>query len=102
LLEEGRSVVEDEVDTAQLLESLKTTAGSETLSEVTLEAVDIAGFSKGQLVFVIGGNLSQLSLDRGVIDIKTSQFGERASSFLVFSLLDVEPRSLGKDEQTGE
>jgi hypothetical protein len=102
VLEERRSIVEDEVDTAQLLESLKTTTGSETLSEVSLEAVDVAGLSKGHFVFVVGSNLSQLGLDRGVIDSKTSQFGESTSSFLVLALLDVESRSFGKNKQTSE
>jgi hypothetical protein len=102
LLEEGSSIVEDEVDTTQLLESLKTTTGSKTLAEVSLEAVDVAGLSKRHLVFVVGGDLSQLGLDRGVIDIKTSQFGESASSLLVLALLDVESRSFGKNEQTSE
>jgi hypothetical protein len=102
LLEEGSSVVEDEVDTAQLLESLKTTASSETLAKVTLEAVDVAGLSKGHFVLVVGGDLSQLGLDGGVIDRKTSQLGERASSLLVLALLDVESRSFGENTQTSE
>jgi hypothetical protein len=45
-LEERCTVVEDEVDTTQLLESLKTATGSETLAEISLEAVDVAGLSK--------------------------------------------------------
>jgi hypothetical protein len=54
-LEERRTIVEDEVDTTQLLESLKTTTGSETLAKIALEAVDVAGLSKGHLVLVVGG-----------------------------------------------
>jgi hypothetical protein len=102
LLEEGSSVVEDEVDTTQLLECLKTTTGSETLAEVSLEAVDVAGLSKGHLVFVVGGDLSQLGLDRGMVDRKASQFGESASSLLVLALLNVESRGFGENDQTSE
>jgi hypothetical protein len=102
LLEERRTIVEDEVDTTQLLESLKTTTGSETLAKVALEAVNVAGLSKRHLVLVVGSYLGQLGFDRGVIDIKTSQFGESASSLLVLALLDVESRSFGKNDQTSE
>jgi hypothetical protein len=51
---------------------------------------------------VVGSNLGQLGLDRGVIDIKTSQLCESAGGFLVFALLDVESGSLGKYDQTSE
>jgi hypothetical protein len=102
LLEERCAVIEDEVDTTQLLESLKTTTGSETLAKIALEAVDVAGLSKRHLVLVVGSDLGQLGLDRGVVDIETSQFGKSASSFLVLALLDVESRSFGKDYQTSE
>lgn len=102
VIEEGSSVVEDEVDTSQLLKSLKTTTGGETLTKVALEAVDVAGLSEGQFVLVVGSDLSQLGLDSRVIDIKTSQFGERASGFFVLTLLDVESGCLGKNEETTE
>ena len=98
VLEEGSSVVEDEVDTSQLLKSLKTTTGGETLAKVALEAVDVAGLSEGQFILVIGSDFSQLGLDSGVIDVKTSQFGERASGFFVLALLDVGSGGLGKNE----
>lgn len=102
ILEERRSIIEDEVDTAQLLESLKTTTGSEALAEVALKAIDVAGLAEGHFVFVVGGDFSQLGFDGRVIDRKTSQFGERASSFLVLALLDVESRGLGKNQQPTE
>ena len=102
LLEERSSVVENEVDTGQLLKGLKTTTSSETLAKIALEAVNVGGLSEGQFVLVVGGDLSQLGLDSGVIDIETSQLGERASGLFVLALLDVESRGLGKNEQTTE
>jgi len=41
ILEELSTVVEDEVDTSQLLQTLEQTSGQETLSNATLEAVDV-------------------------------------------------------------
>lgn len=74
-LEEGRAVVENEVDTSELLESLKSTTSEETLAEVSLEAIKVAGLAERHFVLVVGNNLAELLDDSGVINIQATKTG---------------------------
>jgi hypothetical protein len=76
VLEEACAVVEDEVDASQLLETLKKTAGCETLAKVALEAVEVGSLAERQFVLVVGSNLSKFLNESGVFDIKLAQLGE--------------------------
>lgn len=76
VLEEGGTVVEDEVDTSKLLQGLKTASGGKTLAHGALEAIDVRRFAQAQLVFVVGFDLGKFLDQRGVGDIKTSESGQ--------------------------
>jgi hypothetical protein len=75
VLEELGTVVEDKVDTGQLLESLEETSSKKTLSKVTLETLDVAGASNAHLVFMVRTNLGKFRKQGRVIARETSEFG---------------------------
>ena len=102
VLEEGSSVVEDEVDTSELLKRLKQATSCKTLSKVTAEAVGVSGLSKRQLVLVVGSDLSQLLNKGGVVNVKTAKSRKRLGSIFWATLLDEPTRSLGKPDATDE
>jgi hypothetical protein len=102
ILEERRSVVEDEVDTSELLKGLKSATSEKALSQVTAEAVEVGGLAKRQLVLVVGSDLSQLLNESGVLNIKAAKSGKRLSSLLGAALLDEPARSLRKPDATDE
>lgn len=73
ILEVLGAVVEDEVDTSQLLEGLKSTAGEKTLANSALEAVRVASFRNAHLIAVIGLNLSKFLNKRWVSRVETAE-----------------------------
>lgn len=102
VLEEGSTIVEDEVDTSELLKRLECATSRKTLSKVTTEAVGVSGLAKRQLVLVVGSDLSQL-LDKGrVVNIKTAKGRKRLGGLFWVALLDEPTRSLGKPDATSE
>lgn len=54
----------DEIDTAELLESLQCTSCRETFADGAFEAVNVGSFAQAQLIRVVGLNLSEF-LDEG-------------------------------------
>jgi hypothetical protein len=98
----GKWELTDEVDTSKLLETLKETTSRKTLSKVALEAVEVGGFAQGQLVLVVGGDLSELLNQSRVVEIEPPQLGERLGSLLRATLADVPAGSLGDEGTTNE
>lgn len=92
------AIVEDEVDTSELLESLETHAGELALEHGAAEAVDVAGSALGHLVVVVGLDLGNLGDDGLVVGRETAELAERPGGLVHLSLLDEESRSLGKDQ----
>lgn len=87
-------VVEDEVDTGELLESLDTESGesAETVSVLTLEAVEVRRRSERASVVNLRSDFSVLLGDLGRVDIDTEDASESDLSLLVLA---------GSDEVTG-
>lgn len=54
----------DEIDTAELLQSLQCTSCRETFANGAFEAVNVGSFAQAQLIRVVGLNLSEF-LDEG-------------------------------------
>lgn len=101
-LEERGAVVEDEVDTSELLKSLEEASSRKTLAKVAAEAVEVGGLAQGHLVLVVGHDLTEL-LDNGwVVDVQSAESGERLGGTLGVATLDVHARSLRKDEHAEE
>lgn len=100
VLEEGSTVVEDEVDTSKLLERLQQTTSRKTLSEGALEAVGIGGLSERELILVVGNDLTKFFNDSWVVNGKTTETGKGAGGFFWLALLDQEARSLWQNEHT--
>ena len=98
VLEEGCSVVEDEVDTGKLLERLKQATSQQALAEVATEAVEVRGLAERHFVLVVGSDLSELLDEGGVLDIKAAEGGERLGSLFRATLLDEPAGSLGKPD----
>ena len=103
LLEEGGTVVEDEVDARQLLEHLQKHA-DEHAAEVAAgaqaaEAVGPAGLRDGQLVLVVGLDLGQLVLEVVAADWLAAQPRQRRHGVLHAALLDVPAGRLGQQEE---
>lgn len=96
----GLTVVENEVDASQLLQSLEGHAGELALDHVPTEAVDIARLAEAHLVLVVCPNLSQLGSDGRVIRRETSKVSEGLGGLLPLALLDKVPRRLGEDEHS--
>jgi hypothetical protein len=101
-LEERGAVVEDEVDTSELLESLEEAASCETLAKVAAEAVKVRGLAQGHLVLVVGHDLAELLDNGGVVDVQSAESGKRLGGTLGVATLDVHARSLREDEHAEE
>ena len=102
ILEEGSTVVEDKVDTGQLLKSLETATSRETLAKIALEAVEVSSLAEGELVLVVRSNFSKLLNKSGVLDVQLAELGQRLSSLLRATLLDVPARGLGDEDAADE
>ena len=105
--QEGGGVVEDEVDTSPLLHHLH--GGTEDgLAQVGVRLPDGAAEAvgpalvpaacgdDGALVFLVGNNLRELSLDVLAVLGLTTQSGERGASLLDATALDEVSRGVGK------
>jgi hypothetical protein len=101
-LEEGSAVVEDEVDTGELLKSLEETSSCETLAKVAAEAVEVAGLAEAHLVLVVGHDLAELLDNCRVVGRESAESGERLGGPLWLAALDVHARSLGQEKHTEE
>lgn len=87
VLEELSTVIEDKVDTGQLLESLEETSSKKTFSKVTLETFEITGASNAHLEFMVCADLGKFLKQSRVIAGKTSEFGQTPDgTFVVVSL----------------
>ena len=102
VLEEGCSVVEDEVDTSELLKGLEGATSEKALAQVTAEAVEVGGLAKGHLILVVGSNLSQLLNKSRVVNIEAAKGRERLGSLLCAALLDEPARGLRKPDAADE
>jgi len=93
ILEVLGSVVKDEVNTGQLLQTLEEATSHEALADVTLEAIEIRGFRQAHLVAVVGLNLGELLDESRVGDVETAELAESAGRGFVLVLLDEVARS---------
>lgn len=97
VLEELSTVVEDEVDTGQLLESLETTSGQEPLPHLRGETIGIGRFSERHLILVDSLNLVEFREEGRVVDRKRAETAHGLCGALEIILLDEEARSLRED-----
>lgn len=86
--EELRAVVEDKVDTGQLLQSLEETSSEKTLAKAALEALGVTGRADTHLVFVVGLDLGEFIDDSGVVSGETAELGKTLDGALVVVSLD--------------
>lgn len=98
VLEELSTIVEDEVDTGQLLECLKTTSCQEPLDHVGGEAVGIGRLAERHLVLVDGLDLVKLGNDGRVIWWQRPKTAHGLCGTLEIVFPDEETGSLGEDE----
>lgn len=85
---EEKKIAYDEIDTAELLESLQCTSCRETFADGAFEAVNVGSFAQAQLIRVVGLNLGEFLDEGGVVSGKSSQLGKRSNGFVVFILFD--------------
>jgi len=80
-------VVEDEVDAGELLKSLntETSHGTETVSVLRSEAVEIRGRTQGSSVVDLGSDFSVFFSDLRRVDVDTENAGERSLSLRILS-----------------
>lgn len=90
------SVVEDEIDTTQLLQCLKQTTSKQTFADRALEAVHVAGFAQRHLKLMVGTDFSEFLDQAGVVSGETTKLGKCLDGLFVIALADVETRSLGQ------
>ena len=86
--EELRAVVEDKVDTGQLLQSLEETSSEKTLAKAALEALGVTSRADAHLVFVVGLDLGEFIDDSGVVSGETAELGKTLDGALVVVSLD--------------
>lgn len=110
LLEEGGTKVENEVDTSPLLHHLERGTKNSTaevggsLEERTAEAVEPAVEvatlgDDGDLVLVVGNNLSKLVLDVVGVGTVASKAGQNTSGLVELALANEVTGGLGEEEQ---
>lgn len=92
------TIVENEVDASQLLESLEGHSGKLALDHVSTEAVDVARLSEAHLVLVVRANLSELGGDGWVVGREPSKVPQSTGGLLPLALLDQITRRLGQNE----
>jgi hypothetical protein len=96
------SVVEDEVDTRQLLQGLQQASGQEPLAQGTLEALNVRRFAQRHLVDVVGLDLVKLFDDGRVVYGQTTESSETLCGLLVSIHLDQISRGLREKEESVE
>ena len=112
VLEEDGTVIEDEVDTGQLLPRLNEDTSECTEEDLVVagaEAVEIRGLAQLLLLFERNADFVQFGLELRVVRRKGNKSGESAGSIIVASLLDEpsgrlweEDHSNGKDKPPNE
>lgn len=66
-MNDGKKIAYDEIDTAELLQSLQCTSCRETFANGAFEAVNVGSFAQAQLIRVVGLNLSEFLDEGGVV-----------------------------------
>ena len=99
VLEVLRSIVEDEVDSGKLLQSLERTAGQKTLANSALKAVEIGSLRNAHFVAMIGFNFAKLFNQLRVGHIEASESAKRLCSLVMFVLLDQKSWGFGQEQQ---
>lgn len=102
LLEELCAVVEDEVDTSELLENLDTAANKETLAVDTTKKVGIGSLANGKLILVVGLDLGDFGSNGFVVLRELAETSEGLGGTGQIVLLDKVTRSLGENKHTGD
>lgn len=99
ILEKLSAIVENKVDTGQLLKSLEQASSQKTLSKITLETFNVAGTSNAHLVVVVCLDLGKFREQSGIIFRETSELGKTLYGACVIVLLDQVAGGFGEDEQ---
>lgn len=76
MLEEGSTVIEDKVYASELLKTLKSASGEESLAKISLEAVKVGSLAQRQLILMVCDNLGQFLNNGWVVNVETSEAGE--------------------------
>lgn len=98
-MEEKTHVVEDEVDTGELLPGLDEDTGEGTEPDLVVtraEAVDVATLAECLLGFKVGTDVVELDLEFGIGFGETSEARQGTSSIGVAATLDQPTRRLKK------
>lgn len=98
ILEELSTVIDDEIDTGQLLEGLEAATCEETFSQISLEALQVAGLSKPHLIIVVRLDFGDLLADCLVIGREAPDLCQIPSCCRGVVFLDHVPRRLGNDK----
>jgi hypothetical protein len=86
-LKVGSAVVEDEVDTRELLQALQHASSQETFADVPAEAIHVGSFGEAHLIRMVGADFAQLFHERRVVHFETTQFCERLCCLRGMSVL---------------
>jgi hypothetical protein len=103
VLEKDGTVVENEVDTGELLPSLDEDTSEGTEEDFVVgdaEAVDVGSLAQLLLVEVGNTDLVEFGLELGMVRRKGDESGERMGSVVVALLLDEPSRRLGEEDHT--
>ena len=93
------AIIEDEVDTSELLQRLQKTASDETLEHGALEAVCVCSFAETQFVAMVGFDFRQLLEDAWVVGWHAAELAESLCRFVVPVSLDEVSRSFRKHDE---
>jgi hypothetical protein len=85
--EVGSAVVEDEVDTRELLQALQHASSEETFADVPAEAIHVGGFGEAHLIRMVGADFAQLLHERRVVHFEAAQLCERLCCLYWMSVL---------------
>jgi hypothetical protein len=89
-LKVGSAVVEDEVDTCELLQTLEHASSQETFADVAAEAIQVGGFGEAHFVRMVGADFAQLFHERWVVYLEATQLRERSCCLDWVSVLPLE------------
>lgn len=102
-LKVASSVVENEVDTSELLKHLEQATSDLALKNGGPETIEIGrGLGHADLVIVVGLYFVKLFFDGGMISRETTETTESFGSLFTLVLADEETRCFGKDQHATE
>ena len=100
VLEKLSTIIEDKIDTSELLESLKTTSRNESLEKISFETINVGGISEVQFILMVGLDFCKFLNNCWIILWQASDPGKSLGCARQIVLFDQIARGLWKNQHS--